>query len=1107
MPDTPGVRPGDKQTLHVVRKWGTTPDTVEQSMRDQGMGVTAGAMWGPGRPLNPAWGYGGQPRKIDFRPGHNITGRPDRDGRVSFDALKQLTDSWDFAAICVRRRIDDIRSLDWTITAAPGVTDNVDTAIEYATQKMTYPEGGGSRVRYGTWLAKWLQSVLRYDAGCLYRRRDRAGRVCGLIPTPGRTIAPLLDTWGGTPESPAPAFTQWIRGQAVKQFTVDDLIYVPFMPDDNSPYGTAPLEAVVLAANTDLRQQAFFLQFFTSGTVPEGFATAPPDLSSPSQVEEWQQWWDATMYGDTEAKQQLKWVPAGTDFSFPKDRKFDKEFSMWMAGKCAAAFSVNMNDLGFIEDVNRSNGETQTEIQFRVGTLPLVRYLQDIITGYLQDDLGLPVEFIIDAGQEKDDRLAEAQAHKIWVELGAESPDEIRETILGLPIDNERPVPRFVMHTRRGPIPLLDIVSAGGKVDGETFGPARDQDMLPLNVDVPGVVPQEGTDLNAAAAAANNQAELAARQALHPDAPPVPSGDAPVQASVTAGITAGTGFTGNPQVAGRPKVDEDDGPLDLVVKSVLGALNDRKDRTAAGGVPVVKAEDRASVTVAGLAVKAADTGRVLMLQRALDPTVCPGCGVGVMWDGQDGCWLHGDGSIGCHDESGTECSDHIRDKPDPAAGRFEFPGGHLESGEDPLAGAAREWTEEVGAPVPPGVNGGTWTSPSGVYWCVVWVVPSESTVQINTDPDQRAVLNPDDPDRDRAETVAWFDPGDLPGMPSLRQEMAATVDSWMPVVTGAGMRQATEVRKQLATWRNIARRRAAIGADDPARFVTDVIPETVRRMVAARLDGARTRADVDGAFTVVVKAGRGKGGWRDGAPDTPQRQYDLRITDHYAPLIQTALGRLWPAVAVRAAAQAGTVDGLPPADDGPLRQVMGGLWADAWTTGWHAAGLQVARVRKAATAPPVDVGIDWDRWEPGNLDAAILAADGGYAAVLARSETVITGITGTALDRVGTVLAEGMLNGDSVDTIARALARMLGGDLDRAELIAHTETARLQETASMGRYADLGVREWDWLISSGACPRCVDQEMQNPHPVSEVPKIPAHPRCRCSSAPRWQSIQ
>ncbi|WP_432051821.1 NUDIX domain-containing protein [Streptomyces xiamenensis] len=136
---------------------------------------------------------------------------------------------------------------------------------------------------------------------------------------------------------------------------------------------------------------------------------------------------------------------------------------------------------------------------------------------------------------------------------------------------------------------------------------------------------------------------------------------------------------------------------------------------------------------AGLVIKAADTGRVLMLQRSLD------------------------------------------DDDDPAAGRWEFPGGGIEDGEEPLRAALREWQEETGATLPEDllISDG-WISENGVYAGFIAVVPTEDTIAINTDHEDRQVLNPDDPDGDHIEVVAWWDPAELPGMPALREEVRAT---------------------------------------------------------------------------------------------------------------------------------------------------------------------------------------------------------------------------------------------------------------------------------------------------------------------------------------------
>lgn len=143
---------------------------------------------------------------------------------------------------------------------------------------------------------------------------------------------------------------------------------------------------------------------------------------------------------------------------------------------------------------------------------------------------------------------------------------------------------------------------------------------------------------------------------------------------------------------------------------------------------VVKAAKRVC-EAAGLAVVAADTGRVLMLQRAHDPD-------------------------------------------DDAGGMWEFPGGRLEPGEDPLTAARREWAEETGCTVPKGQHRGGWTS--GVYQGFVWQVPDETCVPIHGDRD--AVTNPDDPDRDQLEAIAWWDPDHLTAdNPAVRAELAAAI--------------------------------------------------------------------------------------------------------------------------------------------------------------------------------------------------------------------------------------------------------------------------------------------------------------------------------------------
>jgi SPP1 gp7 family putative phage head morphogenesis protein len=489
------------------------PAEVAASIDNQGLNWAS--PYSPGQPLQPFSGYGGLPKAWNVPAGYNIVSRPQRDSRVSFEVLKQLTDSYDIARMCIGHRIDDVRSLGYAVATKKGFRGDDDAVIAEAERILEYPEGPGGTLPFHAWLAKYLEDVLRYDAGCLYRRRDRAGRVIGLKVVSGITIAPVLDYWGDTPLPPAPAYVQFYQGQPWKWLTTKDIIYVPFRPQSDSPYGFAPLEAVLLNANTDLRFQMHFLNWFTQGTVPEGFAMAPEDISTKDQLADWQGYWDALLYGDDAAKHQIKFMPFGTKFEWPKDKPFDEKFPLYLMRKTAAAFHITPNDLGWTETVNRATADTQVDVQFRIGTLPLVEHVECIINSYLQVDRGLPVEFSFDTGQEKEDRLAEAQTWGVYVQNGAASPDEMRRELTGLPIDPARPTPRVLISQRLGAVPLLALEGVAGKIDPETFGPAADQPALDQPFVPPiGVVPHPGTTDDQASIAALDAYQVQVRQQL-----------------------------------------------------------------------------------------------------------------------------------------------------------------------------------------------------------------------------------------------------------------------------------------------------------------------------------------------------------------------------------------------------------------------------------------------------------------------------------------------------------------------------------------------------------------------------------------------------------------
>lgn len=147
-----------------------------------------------------------------------------------------------------------------------------------------------------------------------------------------------------------------------------------------------------------------------------------------------------------------------------------------------------------------------------------------------------------------------------------------------------------------------------------------------------------------------------------------------------------------------------------------------------------------TAVAAGIAVRAADTGRILMLQRAVDDN-------------------------------------------DPASGYWEFPGGRLEDDEKPKDAAVREWQEETGIELPAGKYTGKWRSANGKYRGYVYSVPAEDNVDITGERDD--VTNPDDPDGDQVESLAWWVPAHLDGNPAVRPELIASLDAMLDAIDTA----------------------------------------------------------------------------------------------------------------------------------------------------------------------------------------------------------------------------------------------------------------------------------------------------------------------------------
>jgi hypothetical protein len=169
-------------------------------------------------------------------------------------------------------------------------------------------------------------------------------------------------------------------------------------------------------------------------------------------------------------------------------------------------------------------------------------------------------------------------------------------------------------------------------------------------------------------------------------------------------------------------------------------------------------------------------------------------------------------------------------------------------------------------------------------------------------------------------------------------------------------------------------------------------------------------------------------------------------------------------------------------------------------------------VKAAPTIEDIDNWLDadfWDNWTAGNKPAALLVRPpGALSDLLDKAGVTINGMNRTTLNRLGTILGDGLERGMSGKSIADAIESLLD-DPARALTIANTEMARAMSTASMDTYSGFGVEMVEWLHADFCtCELCTDAEAMGPQPFGfdwsmgdGVTEPPMHPNCICAIAP------
>lgn len=360
---------------------------------------------------------------------------------ISFETLRRFSKQHEVSRAAINYRKRQLTGLDWRI-----VTDDTDAIIVPKAQadelKTFFRNIGGPGNNYRKFMNRVIEDLLVLDAVALYKQKNRGGGLFNIVPVDAATIRLRVDENGFTPLPPEIAYVQWIRGVKTAEMTTDEMIYEMMNPSNDTPYGLAPLESLIIVVSSSLKAGMYNLSYLTDGNIPEGIFNVPANWT-PQMIKEFQENWDAAMAGDEAATSRLKFVPGeGGGYvptKKPEDMRF-QEFNDWLMKVTCAIFDVSPNDIGFSPKSGlggKGMAENQSEVGDKKGLLPLARLFEEIFTKVIQEEFGYAtLKFQFDGLVEKDAKL-DAETNEILIRSGQRTVDELRsdEGLSALGID------------------------------------------------------------------------------------------------------------------------------------------------------------------------------------------------------------------------------------------------------------------------------------------------------------------------------------------------------------------------------------------------------------------------------------------------------------------------------------------------------------------------------------------------------------------------------------------------------------------------------------------------------------------------------------------------
>lgn len=125
-----------------------------------------------------------------------------------------------------------------------------------------------------------------------------------------------------------------------------------------------------------------------------------------------------------------------------------------------------------------------------------------------------------------------------------------------------------------------------------------------------------------------------------------------------------------------------------------------------------------------------------------------------------------------------------------------------------------------------------------------------------------------------------------------------------------------------------------------------------------------------------------------------------------------------------------------------------------------------------------------------------------------RNYAALKGVTDEMEKQIKEILTDGVLKGQSIGDMSRDIRDTVENiGIQRARVIARTETIYAINQAAIATYKEHHVKEVEWLAAQDdrICEECMERDGKT-YPINNPPDIPAHPNCRCAVLPVIEEV-